>query len=854
MTIQTISFPEFREKFLANISLKSAQAVLELAAEGGTVPFIARYRKEKTGGLDEVEIRAVIEANETLTELNKRREFVVQEIHSQGNLTDELKKRIETCYDLGEIEEIYRPFKKKKKTKATLAREAGLEPLADWLWKIGHGEQKPDVTMEIKAKDFLNVAAGYATYDLALKGAQDIIVDKLSNDPSLRERIRSNFFEKGRIVSKKAKGYKPHSKFEMYAEFSELAKSLMDKKASHRYLAMRRGWTEEELTVSVEGDEAENLLLFEKMTHTSDVAKAAAGDAEIAKVLEFLKMCAKLAYTVHVHPSISNEVHRALKDQADKDAITVFAENVRKVLLGSPFGPRCVLGVDPGLRTGCKVALIDKQGNFISNTVLQILGDGAHEKAKALFAEVLKQIKIDAIAVGNGTGGREAETFIRKVLKELGAEVPVILVSESGASVYSASDVAREEFPDLDLTVRGAISIARRLQDPLAELVKVDPKSIGVGQYQHDVSQTALKKSLEEVVESCVNGVGVDLNTASAPLLAYVAGIGPTVAKGIVEFRKTNGLFSERDQLLKVGRFSPKVFEQSAGFLRIPGGKHPLDATGVHPERYAAVRDMAAEVGVPVTGLLGDGAKKLLGLRTKWAQIIGEFTFDDIIRELEKPGRDPRDPFKVFAFRDDIFEVKDLKEGMICPGIVTNVTNFGAFVDIGVHQDGLVHISELSTKFVDDPRKVVNPGDQVTIRVLGVDLEKNQISLSMILEAGAPRERAPRAEAPRPSGERGGGPRPSAAAGGSRPAAGGRPSGGPRPGAPGAPGGPGPRAASADRGGDRGPRPGGPGGPHSGGGPGGGPRAGGKPFNNPFAALLGSGAPGGDAGASKPKR
>ncbi|MBL7687924.1 MAG: RNA-binding transcriptional accessory protein [Bdellovibrionaceae bacterium] len=854
MTIQTISFPEFREKFLANISLKSAQAVLELAAEGGTVPFIARYRKEKTGGLDEVEIRAVIEANETLTELNKRREFVVQEIHSQGNLTDELKKRIETCYDLGEIEEIYRPFKKKKKTKATLAREAGLEPLADWLWKIGHGEQKPDVTMEIKAKDFLNVAAGYATYDLALKGAQDIIVDKLSNDPSLRERIRSNFFEKGRIVSKKAKGYKPHSKFEMYAEFSELAKSLMDKKASHRYLAMRRGWTEEELTVSVEGDETENLLLFEKMTHTSDVAKAAAGDAEIAKVLEFLKMCAKLAYTVHVHPSISNEVHRALKDQADKDAITVFAENVRKVLLGSPFGPRCVLGVDPGLRTGCKVALIDKQGNFISNTVLQILGDGAHEKAKALFAEVLKQIKIDAIAVGNGTGGREAETFIRKVLKELGAEVPVILVSESGASVYSASDVAREEFPDLDLTVRGAISIARRLQDPLAELVKVDPKSIGVGQYQHDVSQTALKKSLEEVVESCVNGVGVDLNTASAPLLAYVAGIGPTVAKGIVEFRKTNGLFSERDQLLKVGRFSPKVFEQSAGFLRIPGGKHPLDATGVHPERYAAVRDMAAEVGVPVTGLLGDGAKKLLGLRTKWAQIIGEFTFDDIIRELEKPGRDPRDPFKVFAFRDDIFEVKDLKEGMICPGIVTNVTNFGAFVDIGVHQDGLVHISELSTKFVDDPRKVVNPGDQVTIRVLGVDLEKNQISLSMILEAGAPRERAPRAEAPRPSGERGGGPRPSAAAGGSRPAAGGRPSGGPRPGAPGAPGGPGPRAASADRGGDRGPRPGGPGGPHSGGGPGGGPRPGGKPFNNPFAALLGSGAPGGDAGASKPKR
>ncbi len=880
MTIQTISFANYREKFLANISQKSAQAVLELAAEGGTVPFIARYRKEKTGGLDEVEIRAVIEANETLTELNKRREFVVQEIHSQGNLTDELKKRIETCLDLGEIEEIYRPFKKKKKTKATLAREAGLEPLADWLWKIGHGELKPEVAMEIKAKDFLNVAAGFATYELVLKGAQDIVVDKLSNDPDLRERIRNDFFERGRIVSKKAKGYKPHSKFEMYAEFSELAKSLMDKKASHRYLAMRRGWTEEELTVAVEGSEAENLLLFEKMTYVPEVARAASGDVEIAKALEFLKVCAKLAYSVHVHPSISNEVHRALKDQADKDAITVFAENVRKVLLGSPFGSRCVLGIDPGLRTGCKVALIDKQGIFISNTVLQILGEGAHEKAKALFAEVLKQIKIDAIAVGNGTGGREAETFIRKILKELEAEIPVILVSESGASIYSASEVAREEFPDLDLTVRGAISIARRLQDPLAELVKVDPKSIGVGQYQHDVSQTALKKSLEQVVESCVNGVGVDLNTASAPLLAHVAGIGPSVAKGIVEYRKANGLFSERDQLLKVGRFSPKVFEQCAGFLRIPGSKQPLDATGVHPERYAAVRDMAAELGLPVTGLLGEGAKKLLGLRTKWAQIIGEFTFDDIVRELEKPGRDPRDPFKVFSFRDDIFEVKDLKEGMICPGIVTNVTNFGAFVDIGVHQDGLVHISELSTKFVDDPRKVVNPGDQVTIRVLGVDLEKKQISLSMILDAGAPRERAPRAAAPqpRPLAERTDGPRP-AAARGTQPraaAAAGdvqrsaqgkafesaagdsgnrRPRGGPG-------GAPAPRGAPSATGGSNigssgGPGPGvpgGPGGARAAGGPGG-PRTAGKPFNNPFAALLGSGGvTEADARSGKPKR
>lgn len=839
-----ISFAAYREKFLPQISLKAAQAVLELAAEGGTVPFIARYRKEKTGGLDETEIRAVIEGSETLNELNKRREFVVTEIQSQGNLTDELKARITSCTDLGDLEEIYRPYKKKKKTKATLAREAGLEALADWLWKIGHMQATPDVALEIKAKEFLNVPAGIATYDMALKGAQDIIVEKLSNDPVLRERIRANFFEQGKIVSKKAKGFKAHSKYEMYADFAEPVKSLAEKKASHRYLAMRRGWAEEELTVTVEGDEEGNLQAFERATFTPEAVKASAANPEVAKILDVLRTCAKLAYTVHVHPSISNEVHRVLKDNADKDAITVFAENVRKVLLGSPFGPKCVLGIDPGLRTGCKVALVDKQGNFISNTVLQILGDGAFEKAKALFAEVTKQITIDAIAVGNGTGGREAETFIRKVLKEIGADkIPVILVSESGASVYSASDVAREEFPDLDLTVRGAISIARRLQDPLAELVKVDPKSIGVGQYQHDVSQTALKKSLGEVVESCVNGVGVDLNTASAPLLSFVAGIGPGLAKSIVEFRKSNGLFGDRDQLMKVPRFSAKVYEQCAGFLRIPGGKHPLDSTGVHPERYAAVRDMAAEIGVPVTGILGEGAKKLLGLREKWAKIIGEFTFDDIIRELEKPGRDPRDPFKVFAFRDDIFEVKDLKEGMICPGIVTNVTNFGAFVDIGVHQDGLVHISELSTKFVDDPRKVVNPGDQVTIRVLGVDLEKTQISLSMILDANAARERAPRAAAPREAGARdanreGGRPQPRQPGGRGQ-----GPARGPGPGR-----GDGPRPQAA---GDRGPRPVGQGGGQGprpvgsgGGGPrpvGGGSRGGGQPFNNPFAALLGGG-------------
>lgn len=865
--LNPISFAEYKEKFLPGISIKAAAAVLELVKEGGTVPFIARYRKEKTGGLDEVEIREVIEADETLAEINKRREFIAQEIHGQGNLTAELTARIRSALSLAELEELYRPFKKKKKTKATIAREAGLEPLADWLLAIGKAETVPDVAIEVKAKDLVNPAKGFATYDLVLKGAQDILAERLTNDADLRERVRQDFFTHGKVISKKAKGFKQKSKFEMYAEFSEPVKSLMEKKASHRYLAMRRGWTEEELTVGIEGSEEQNLRAFEHSLIAKAAVDRAAQNPEIEKVLGLLRLVAKVAYTVHVHPSISNEVHRQLKDNADKYAIDVFAENVKRVLLGSPFGAKCVLGIDPGLRTGCKVALIDKQGNFISHTVLQILGEGAFEKAKALFSEVLKQITIDAIAVGNGTGGREAESFLRKVLKDLGSEIPVVLISESGASVYSASDIAREEFPDLDLTVRGAISIARRLQDPLAELVKVDPKSIGVGQYQHDVSPVALKKSLDQVVESCVNAVGVDLNTASAPLLAHVAGIGPALGKAIVEQRKSVGLFQERSDLLKVPRLSTKVFEQAAGFLRVPTSKQPLDATGVHPERYSAVRDMATELGVPITSLMGEGAKKVLELRSKWAQIIGEFTFDDIVRELEKPGRDPRDPFKVFSYRDDIFEVKDLKEGMICPGIVTNVTNFGAFVDVGVHQDGLVHISELSTQFIDDPRKVVNPGDQVTIRVLSVDNEKNQLSFSMILDPNAPRvrdsadganarkhqrsrgpqegrgsgatqNRGPREpKAPKPALKPSGQPsqivpadqvakmQSGSSVHAGRPRAGvGFNSGSPRPGA----GGPRPNGAR---------------------GAGAGARGGGQPFNNPFAALLGGGSAGaGDSG------
>ncbi|HEY8270732.1 MAG TPA: Tex family protein [Pseudobdellovibrionaceae bacterium] len=723
----------YLSRIIPTVPAKSAAAVIELAAEGGTVPFIARYRKEKTGNLDEVQIRAVLDGHQTYNEVVKRKAFLLKEIGDQNNLTAEIKKRIEVSWDLGELEEIYKPFKKKKKTKATMAREAGLEPLANWIWELGHGLLKDEMTMEMKAKNFINPAHKIVTYEEALKGAQDILVEKIANDADLRLMVNKNYMEKGRVIAKAAKGYKPHSKFEMYKEFEETVKSLFETKSSHRYMAMRRGWQEEELSVDVKGDEEELLRAYVAFATTNP--DNAIGD--------YLAQCARLALNVYVVPSVVNEVHRVLKEKSDEDAIRVFAENVRKLLLASPYGPKCILGVDPGLRTGCKIALIDKGGNFISHTVLYTLGDNAEEKAKVLFKEVLKQIQIEAIAVGNGTAGRETEVFLRKILKALDSHIPVVMVNESGASVYSASEVARHEFPELDVTVRGAISIARRLQDPLAELVKIDPKSIGVGQYQHDVNQPSLKKSLEAVVESCVNNVGVDLNTASTALLSFVSGIGSALANNIVEYRKTKGLFTDRSELLKVPKFSTKVYEQAAGFLRIQGGKVVLDNTGIHPERYTAVRDMAQELDCAILDVVGEGAKKLLTLKKKWATLIGEFTFDDIVKELEKPGRDPRDPFKVFQFRDDIFEVKDLKEGMICSGIVTNVTNFGAFVDIGVHQDGLVHISALSNKFVEDPRKVVNPGDAVSVKVLKVDMEKNQISLTMRLDE-APEHKAPR--------------------------------------------------------------------------------------------------------------
>jgi len=778
MANMAVTLENYFKSYLPKISMQSIQAVIALHKEGGTVPFIARYRKEKTGNLDEVQIREVLDANTNFDELITRQAFIVKELEAQGNLTDDLKKRLTTTMDIDELEELYRPYKKKKKTKAKMARDAGIEPFAQWIWDLGNGKISDSASLEVKAKTFQNVEHQFATYQEVLKGAEAILIEKLTNDQDLRAFVRDNLMAKGRVVSKKGKKFKANSKYDMYIDFEEGIQKLLQPKVSYRYMAMRRGWNESELTLTIEG---ESDLILKKFVDFSVTANNQARP--------FLEEMAKNALDLHVMPSIGNEIHKKLKDTADLHATDVFAENVRKILLASPFGPKCVLGVDPGLKSGSKVALIDQTGKYISHTVMDILGSNAEANAEKLFKELLAQVKVEAIAVGNGTAGRETEIFIRKVLKKLDKDVPIIMVNESGASVYSASEVAREEFPNLNLTIRGSISIARRLQDPLSELVKIDPKSIGVGQYQHDITPVKLEKSLTGVVESCVNNVGIDLNTASSYLLQFLAGIGPATAKNIVEYRGKNGLFKDRSELLKVPQFSTKAFEQSAGFLRVMNGPNVLDQTGIHPERYAALRDMAKELDLTVSGLIGDGAKKLLELRTKWAELVGEFTFNDMIKELEKPGRDPRNIFKVFSYRDDIFEVKDLKEEMICPGLVTNVTNFGAFVDIGVHQDGLVHISELTHEFVDDPRKVVSPGDQVEVKVLKVDLEKNQIFLTMKLtEAprraaqsrpqrdGQPRQDRPQGDRPprRDDRPQGGRPQQRNAQGG-RPPQGGRP-------------------------------------------------------------------------------
>lgn len=724
-----------------NIPVNSALAVLRLADEGATVPFIARYRKEQTGNLDEVAIQSAIDARERWDEIIKRQSFIVEEIERQGKLTDELKGKILTTFNLDLLEDIYLPYKQKRKTKATLAKESGLESFAEWIWNVGHALAVPAAgqTLEAFALAFLNPEKNIPDQAAAIQGAQDILSERLAETPELREHTRRTTFERGHVKTGKAEKAKPHSKYERYFDYVEPIQSLLKPENSHRYLAMRRGWMEEELSLNF-GGASEDGSYEQALLAAFESAACSAPDTTPPPIRDLLHKAARMALKVYVLPSIETEVHRALKEVADEAAIKVFAENVRKLLLAAPFGSKAVLGVDPGIRTGCKLAVVDDSGKYVASTVMRLQTNSEQEQAKKLLGEVVKKGNIRAVAVGNGTAGRETEAFVRAALKELGLNVPVVMVNESGASIYSASEAAREEFPDLDVTVRGAISIARRLQDPLAELVKIDPKSIGVGQYQHDVSQPALKKSLDLVVDSCVNSVGVNLNTASYHLLAHVSGIGPTMAKKIVEYRSAHGLFESRQQLLDIPRFTKKTFEQAAGFLRIPNGTHPLDNTGVHPERYAALEALAARLGKDVRDLTGAGVE-LVKRSEEFKAVVGEFTFADIVAELEKPGRDPREGFSAFAYREDIHEVEDLKPGMVCPGIVTNVTNFGAFVDIGVHQDGLVHISQLSDRFVKDPRDVVSPGDRVTVRVLEVNLEKNQIALTMKSEGQAQRPR-----------------------------------------------------------------------------------------------------------------
>jgi protein Tex len=746
----SLTFPLWLAQQHPKIPQTGAHAVLALAEGGATVPFIARYRKEQTGNLDEVAIRQVLDTKERWDDLVKRQAFIVEEIGRQGKLTPELEARIRATFDSVALEDIYLPYKQKRKTKAEAAREAGLAPLAEWLWACGHGADAAGETPEARAASFVDADKGVADTAAALAGASDIVVERLSEDTGLRQQVRSAYFERGCARTRKGEKAKTPSRFENYFAYQEPVKELLKPQSSHRYLAMRRGWMEEELVLTLGGrlgDDGTSDPLMDELLAAFETAACPSVSASGVSFsgAALLKRAARLALRGHVTLSIDTEVHRALREVADAAAITVFAENVRKLLLAAPFGPKPVLGVDPGLRTGCKLAVIDATGRYLGSGLMHLESPAGKAAAAPILADLVKRGGISAVAVGNGTAGRETETFVREALRHFALDVPVVMVSEAGASVYSASDAAREEFPDLDVTIRGAVSIARRLQDPLAELVKIDPKSIGVGQYQHDISESGLRRSLEAVVDSCVNQVGVNVNTASYHLLAHVSGIGPGLARAIVEHRAKEGLFKSRDGLLEVPRFSKKVYEQAAGFLRVPEATHPLDNTGVHPERYGALDKLASELGVTTAALVGPGVKLVKQSRT-FKDEVGAFTYDDLIRELEKPGRDPRDGFVPFSFRADIHELKDLQPDMVCPGIVTNVTNFGAFVDIGVHQDGLVHISQLADKFVKDPRQVVSAGDRVTVRVVEVKLDRKQIALTM--KTG----RAPSVEAQRPAG------------------------------------------------------------------------------------------------------
>ena len=700
------------------IGVDNVRAVIDLLDDNATVPFIARYRKEKTGSLDELQIRNIQERNAYLIELYERKNTVIKSIEEQNRLTPELKNKILAATTKSELEDLYLPYKPKRRTRATIAKEKGLEPLA--LFIMQQNLENPYT----KAEEFINPEFELNNVQEVLTATKDIIAENIAENAEVRAMLRSFMTENGIITTQKSdKLPEGPSKFEQYFDFSEPVKNIK----SHRFLAIRRGEKEGALKAVIEInkdnalDNIERLILTNKSSPSTELIKQAALDA-----LERLLLTA-----------MESDIRIELKQTSDREAVDVFAQNLKNLLLASPLGRYPVIGIDPGLRTGCKCAAIDETGKFLEYININPHTSANTEKTEKDTLNFINKHKPFAVAIGNGTAGRETENFIRDLLPKINMETKphVIMVNESGASIYSASDTAREEFPELDLTIRGAISIARRLQDPLAELVKIDPKSIGVGQYQHDVYQPLLKKKLDEVVETCVNHVGVELNTASAQLLQYVAGIGPSVAKNILEYRNAKGSFVARNELLKVPGLGPKTFQQAAGFLRIADAQNPLDASAVHPETYPTVQNIADDLQLKISDLIGNNEiLNNIPVEKYTDENIGTITLQDIIQELKKPGRDPRDKFEAVKFDEKVRELQDLKIGMILDGIVTNVTHFGAFVDIGVHQDGLVHISNLANTFVTDPNTIVKVGQSVKVKIIELDIPRKRIGLSRKLE------------------------------------------------------------------------------------------------------------------------
>jgi len=699
--------PEQRVAAQLNLNARSVANTIDLLNGGATVPFIARYRKEATNQLDEIQIQQIRDTYQKLLELDKRRDVILKSIDEQGKLTPELRRKLESVDSLTELEDLYLPYKPKRKTRATVAIERGLEPLADLIFS----QRENDV--ERIAKRY--VSEQVPTVADALQGARDIMAERISEDADARQRIRNLFEREAIITSKVRKGKDAEgAKYRDYFDFAEPLRRV----PSHRLLAIRRGEAEGILAVFISPDEDAAVERLERQ-----FLRGLPGSKEQ------VALAIRDGYKRLLKPSLETEFDKLSKDKADQEAIRIFADNLRQLLLSPPLGQQRVLAIDPGYRTGCKVVCLDAQGNLLADTVIYLAQSEAQkQQAAQAVRRLVEQYKIDAIAIGNGTAGRETEEFVR----ELSLGKALFMVSEQGASIYSASEVARDEFPDKDVTVRGAVSIGRRLMDPLAELVKIDPKSIGVGQYQHDVDQTELKNSLDTVVESCVNQVGVSLNTASAYLLRYVSGLGPQLAGNIVAYRAQNGAFTSRDQLKKVPRLGPKAFEQAAGFLRIEGGRNPLDNSAVHPERYALVERMAADVGSTVADLIRKPElRKQIRPERYVTDSVGLPTLRDILAELEKPGRDPREQLAVFEYDERVRRPEDLHEGMVLNGVVTNITAFGAFVDVGVKQDGLVHVSQLANHFVSDPNQVVKLHQKVRVKVLEVDLVRKRIALTM---------------------------------------------------------------------------------------------------------------------------